>query len=558
MIRDVTIEDVFEIDGIQKMQDIFSEATGVASLITLPDGTPYTKPSKFYKLFTNIILGTENGLKNSMSSSIELGEQSFLRPTIRTCHCEGLLEAVVCINVNEIHVANWLIGQVRDEDVSDEVLMDYAVQIGADKDDFKEALKEIPSMSRDRFGMIANMLFEFVSVFSDRVYYNYLLKQLIEDYRKKDDELASERSSLQALMDTFTDLIYFKDRKSRFIRVSKSHWEYFGLKSESEILGKTDFDFFSDEHALQAYEDEQNIIKTKQPISKEEKETWADRPDAWKSTVKLPLYDKDGRVIGTFGISRDITQRKNNELIIKKQNDELLDLVSQKDKLFSIIAHDLRSPFNTFMGMTEWLDQEFSNMSPDQVRLIISDLKNSANKIYNLLSNLLEWSKVQRGLIKMTPQCFLLNDLVNQSIEALSGMALNKKIGIIDNIADDYEMTADPNMIQVIFHNLLTNAIKFTPKGGEVIINARYLNQYESEISVSDSGIGIDKRMIDKLFRIDSDVGRSGTQGEVSSGLGLVLCKEFVEEHKGKIWVESEPGKGSTFYFTITNCKEYQ
>ncbi|MBP7508466.1 MAG: hypothetical protein KA807_11620 [Prolixibacteraceae bacterium] len=133
-------------------------------------------------------------------------------------------------------------------------------------------------------------------------------------------------------------------------------------------------------------------------------------------------------------------------------------------------------------------------------------------------------------------------------------MALNKKIEIIDNISEDYELTADPNMIQVIIHNLLTNALKFTPKKGKIILSARYLNQCESEISVSDSGVGMDKRMINKLFRIDSDVGRSGTEGEVSSGLGLVLCKEFVEEHKGKIWVESEPGNGSTFYFTVNNC----
>jgi len=267
MIKNMTIEDVFEIEILQRMQDIFSDATGVASLITLPDGKPYTKPSKFNRLFREIIFETEMGLKNCMSSSIELGEQSFLRPAIRSCYCEGLLEAVVCINVNEIHIANWLIWQVRDKDVSDEVLLEYAVQIGADKDNFAEALKEIPAMSKNQFSKIANMLYEFVNVFSDRVYYNYLLKKLIEDYRKKDDELESERSSLQALMNTFTDLIYFKDRKSRFIRVSRSHWEYFGLKSESEIIGKTDFDFFSDEHAMQAYEDEQNIIKTGKSIS---------------------------------------------------------------------------------------------------------------------------------------------------------------------------------------------------------------------------------------------------------------------------------------------------
>ncbi len=111
-------------------------------------------------------------------------------------------------------------------------------------------------------------------------------------------------------------------------------------------------------------------------------------------------------------------------------------------------------------------------------------------------------------------------------------------------------------MIQVVIHNLLTNALKFTPQMGKVILNAKKLNECESEISVSDSGIGMDDIFISRLFRIDYDVKRSGTDGEVSTGLGLVLCKEFVEEHKGKIWVESEKGRGSTFFFTISNCKE--
>lgn len=550
----MSIELFFEKEILQKMQDIFSEATGVASEITLPDGRPYTRPSNFHNLFTKIILETEEGLKKSMLSSVDLGTQSFIRPTIRTCYCEGLLEAAVCINVNEIHVANWLIGQVRDKDISDEVLLNYAVKIGSEKNDFIKALKEIPALTKDQFGKIANMLYEFVNVFSDKVYYNFLLKKSIEDYKKKDEELSSERALLQSLMNTITDLIYFKDTNSRFVRVSKSHWEYFGLKSESEILGKTDFDFFSEEHALQAYEDEQTIIETKKSISKEEKETWTDRPDTWESTVKSPLYDLDGNIIGTFGISRDITQKKENELLIKNQNEKLLDLNNQKDKFFSIIAHDLRSPFNTFVGMTEWLDQELSNMDIEQVKLIINDLKNSSRRIFNLLSNLLEWSRVQRGLIKMVPQYFLLKDIVSQSVDALSEMALNKKVEIIDNITDDFELYADPNMIQVVIHNLLTNALKFTPQKGKVILNAKKLNERESEISVSDSGIGMDDKFISRLFRIDYDVKRSGTEGEVSTGLGLVLCKEFVEEHKGKIWVESEKGKGSTFFFTINNC----
>src|ERR1035438_10826425 len=187
--------------------------------------------------------------------------------------------------------------------------------------------------------------------------------QDINGDRQVKESLYFEQYLMHALMNNIPIQIYFKDRESRFIRVDKGSAQSFGLSDPIKAIGKTDFDFFTYEHAQQAYEDEQEIIRTGQPISKEEKETWTDRPDTWVSTSKMPLYDKDKKIIGTFGISVNITERKRAEEEIKKTNKQLEKLNSEKDKLFSIIAHDLRSPFQGLLGLTEAIDRKSTRLN---------------------------------------------------------------------------------------------------------------------------------------------------------------------------------------------------
>jgi len=662
--------------------------------------------------------------------------------------------------------------------------------------------------------------------------------------KKAEESLAKEQFLINALMDSLTDHVYFKDLDSRFIRNNKSHVISFGLDDPDQVIGKSDFDFFTEQAARQAYDDEQLIIRTGEPILKEEKLTRKDGSIVWFSAMKLPLHDHTGNIIGTFGISRDITERKkteealmqseerfrsvaqsandgiitidNNgyiqgwnkgaenmfgyneqeilgqslnivipddylnkhikpkvllemggvkssanktiELLGLKKNgdtfpgelslsgwetsegkfftgivrdissrkrtelenlvnyeitqgitstsnlDELLKLIhhslgkvvyaencfvalynqktdlfsfpyfvdkidatplptsmgkscsafvfrtvkpllltqqifdqlvekgevelvgsnspswigiplqtpskvigvlvlqhydkenvysegdvrfltsigsqialaidrkkaeeeirlknellqainAEKDKFFSIIAHDLRGPLSAFVAATQIITEEVQSMSIEAIRDITDSMKTSATNIYSLLENLLEWSRLRRGGMDFIPAKLNLKKKIVECIEVLSESAHKKRIEIEIFVPNELEVMADNHMFESVIRNLISNAIKFTVAGGKVIISAFPNNDHSIEVKISDTGIGMTPELKNKLFQISEKTNRPGTDGEPSTGLGLLLCKEFIEKHEGKIWVESEVGKGSTFSFSIKPFK---
>src|SRR5664280_2010141 len=371
--------------------------------------------------------------------------------------------------------------------------------------------------------------------------------------KQAEEELAQEQYLMRTLMDNLPDHIYFKDHESHFLRVNKALAQFLGLNDPAQAIKKTDFDFFTGEHAQQAYEDEQKIIRTGQLLSTEEKETNYDRPDTWVSTIKLPLSDKDGNIIGTFGISRDITKNKLAEEEIKLKNELLQIINSEKDKFFSILAHDLRGPLSAFVAATQIIAEEIQTMGFEEIKKITLSMKTSATNIYSLLENLLEWSQLRRGVMDFIPEKINLKKKIEECIAVLSESARKKGIEILISIPEVIDVLADSHMFDTVIRNLISNAIKFTPVGGKVTLTAGYIEDHTIEIKISDSGIGMTPELKDKLFLLNEKTSRKGTEGEPSTGLGLLLCKEFIEKHNGKIWVESEAGKGSTFSFTISN-----
>ncbi|MDO9579626.1 MAG: PAS domain S-box protein, partial [Bacteroidales bacterium] len=248
--------------------------------------------------------------------------------------------------------------------------------------------------------------------------------------KRTEKALAHEQFLMHTLMDNLPDHIYFKDRESRFVRINKAQAQFLGLNDTDQAIGKTDSDFFTGEHAQQAYEDEQTIIRTGQLLSVEEKETHHDRPDTWVSTIKLPMHDKEGNIIGTFGISRDITEHKLAEEEIKLKNELLQVLNAEKDKFFSIIAHDLRGPLGSFLGATQILIEEIQTMTLEGIKEITISMKESATNIYGLLENLLEWSRLKRGMLDFIPETFNVKQKITASIEVLTESARKKKIKI--------------------------------------------------------------------------------------------------------------------------------
>ena len=277
-------------------------------------------------------------------------------------------------------------------------------------------------------------------------------------------------------------------------------------------------------------------------------------PDGSIHTIKALAsvqLDEAGRSVRMIGTNWDISEQKRTELEIKLQNEELQKINSEKDKFFSIIAHDLRGPLGNFMGMTEMLTDESYNFPESERKKIIEGLSRSARNTFSLLVNLLEWSQMDRGLTDFKPQKLDLTQTISECTSILEDSAKLKRIELIVQITNEPVVFADKNMLQTVIRNLISNAIKFTPKGGKVSVSAQSSADNMALISVRDTGIGMTKEMLDNLFRIDASTKRPGTSGELSTGLGLLLCKEFVEKLNGTIAVESEPNIGTVFSFNI-------
>ncbi len=254
--------------------------------------------------------------------------------------------------------------------------------------------------------------------------------------------------------------------------------------------------------------------------------------------------------LALMNIVRDITERKNIELRLQEYATELSKQIAEKDKFFSIIAHDLRSPFNSMLGFIQLLEEELPGFSMEEIQDFVKNISKSANKLFLLLENLLEWSLIQRGLSNFNPVKLLLKDEINASIELVRDAA-EKKLIIKLDFSQDLKLTADARMFESLIRNLVFNAIKFTPRGGHIGIKAHPEPDDSIVLSVGDTGIGMDKDMIGKLFHLDENTYRKGTEGESSTGLGLIICKDFIEKHGGEIWVESEVGVGTTFFFRM-------
>lgn len=246
----------------------------------------------------------------------------------------------------------------------------------------------------------------------------------------------------------------------------------------------------------------------------------------------------------------DISELKKAEQIMLESEARLLELNATKDKFFSIIAHDLKSPFNSILGFSEMLKDEVKDLDIGTIVQYASIINSTATNTYQLLENLLEWALSQQDKMPFDPTPVFLNHLIDVEIQNLKHQAGQKNIDLRREFNENIIITADENMLSTIIRNLITNAIKFTPKKGRIIISAEIQGNLVS-VTVSDTGIGMASEALEKLFKIETSFTTRGTQNEKGTGLGLLLCKEFIEKHHGKIKVESEPGKGSKFIFML-------
>ncbi|MBI9055075.1 MAG: PAS domain S-box protein [Bacteroidales bacterium] len=260
-------------------------------------------------------------------------------------------------------------------------------------------------------------------------------------------------------------------------------------------------------------------------------------------TTLTPILDENQNITNLIAIDSDITKLKDVERELQK-------LLFTKDRFFSIIAHDLKNPFNNLMGISQLLVQGFERMTPEKVKYFHKGLYDISKHGYELLINLLEWSKSQKGNIEFNPNELDLNKLIEETFLLFNTKANQKEIALTNTVEANTIISADINMLKTILRNLVSNALKFTDRGGAIEVCTQTTNTH-IEITVRDTGIGISPEAVNNLFKLDEYISTEGTENETGTGLGLILCKEFVETHSGKIWVESKVGFGTKFVFTL-------
>jgi PAS domain S-box-containing protein len=376
----------------------------------------------------------------------------------------------------------------------------------------------------------------------------------ITERRQAQEALKRESSLMQALMDNIPDAIYFKDTESRFTRVNR-HAPYRGNNAPDEVIGKTDFDFFIEEHARAAFEDEQRIIRTAVPIiDKVEKETYPDGSITWLSTTKVPIIDEAGRVTGIVGISRDITERKRAEeeriQLIREQAARAEAEASNrlKDEFLAIVSHELRTPLTPILGWSRML--RAGDCDDATMALALEAIERSARSQQQLIEDLLDVSRIITGNLRLNLTSFDLEPVVEAAIDAMRPAADTKGVKLLFGHEPIRErMTGDPDRLQQVVWNLLSNAIKFTPAGGRVEVRLERVRSHV-EIRVSDTGNGIKGEFLPHVFDRFRQADSSTTRGYGGLGLGLSIVRHLVELHGGTVHAESQ-GEGHGAAFTV-------
>ena len=366
---------------------------------------------------------------------------------------------------------------------------------------------------------------------------------LIGLFSKAIVKLKRNEQELSAIFHSMTSLIIEFDQDGRYRKIPTINDLYL-LTSKNKAINKTVYEVFPEKEATILHNAILECLKSKQlvvieyPLQVNEKNYWFSAHISWKSEQRVIFH------------AIDITEQKNALEEILKSKQKLSELNATKDKFFSIIAHDLKNPFNAILGFSNLLVEQIQAKNYEGVEEYAGIIRNASEQSISLLSNLMEWSRSQTGRLKFNPETIEIGVLVNEVNVLLKESAQNKSITIsTDNFRKEV-VFADRAMINTILRNLISNAIKFTHPGGKIVIAAEHTPE-ELVVSVSDNGVGMKKELIDKLFHIEENVSTRGTQQEEGTGLGLILCKEFVDYHNGRIWIESEVGKGSTFFFTL-------
>ncbi len=367
-------------------------------------------------------------------------------------------------------------------------------------------------------------------------------RDITEEIKQRDAVLQAE-SRYKGIFDNALEGIYQSSTDGKLITANKTLLHMLGYESLEEFqileISQSVYVDSNDRKAFQTIMDRDGRV-----IDYEIKLRRKDGSEIIVLENSRAVTDMEGNVQYYEGIIQDITKRKEAENSIRSLN-------AQKDKFLSIISHDLRAPFNSILGFTEMLLDDTAEFTPEERKEFLVYIKQAAEQQLSLVNNLLDWSRLETGRMKFEPAPVNLKDLVDRSIVSLLGNAMRKEINLFSNIPEDIIANVDESITSQLFGNLMSNALKFTPQHGKVWVDFIEIKDDFVKLAVRDTGVGIPPEDFSKLFRIDTKYYSRGTQGEEGSGLGLALCAEIVQKHNGKIEVQSEQNKGTSFIFTL-------
>jgi len=382
-----------------------------------------------------------------------------------------------------------------------------------------------------------------------------VLQEELDELRKAYDELLIKEERYRLLADHTRDVFWTMKIDGTITYLSPAIQEVRGLTVE-EAMSQTIDQIHTPESAAKSIGYVQDLYAdyvAGLPLKSFRGELDYYRKDGTILHTEVIVYPINGGDLDSLillGVTRDITERKEFEARLLDQAKQLKELNATKDKFFSIIAHDLRNPFNGILALSDLLAMEVDVLDTESIREYSMLINTSAKQAFGLLEDLLDWANTQQGSFPFYPKQLCINDLIEREIEHIRPVANQKHISFANTTEGNIIIEADENMLETVIRNLLSNATKFTHRFGSVVVKAVETTG-KIDIVISDTGVGMNEVTMSNLFKLEKGISNNGTQNEKGSGLGLIISKEFVERHQGTLTVESEIGKGTHFKISL-------
>ncbi len=547
----IGFNDLFNLEDIQKLQDDFALATGVATIITETDGTPITQPGNFTHLCNGIIRKTSKGCENCYKSDTEIGKLSTKGPSIKTCLSGGLWDAGAGISVGGKHIANWLIGQVRDEEQSEENIRAYAREIGADEEETAKAYRDVPAMKKEQFDNIAQMLFTLATQLSTLAYQNIQQARFIGDRKQAVSKLRQSEENLRVTLNSIGDAVIVTDTNGAITSMNPVAEEMTGWPAV-EAKGNALPEVFNVIHSesREAVENPADKVLSTGEISELGSHSVLVARDGTEYKIAdsgAPILSDTGVITGVVLVFRNRTEEY--ALQEKLKQSQRLDAIGQ---LAGGIAHDFNNMLGGIMGGTQLL----KNKIPDDAKNLkyLSIIEDSAERAADLTGKLLTFSRRQAA----PTQVMNIHDAISEAITLLEN-SIDKRISIvIDNDSESNNVLGDRSQLLNVFLNLGINASHAMPEGGTITIQTKVIELSSSycktsafdlkpgqyvEVVVLDTGVGVNSKDIPYIF---DPFYTTKEQGQ-GTGLGLASVYGAIQQHNGEITVSSELNQGTVF-----------